>query len=228
MKFKSQLVTQVSGSVGGVTYSHNKSGLYMRARSIPTNPNTAEQQAARLALAAAATRWTEVLTQVQRAAWTIYAMNVNWVNPLGDVVHLSGQQMYCRSCAARTALGLTPVDDGPTVYDTGSYTTPVATASEATQLVSVAFTNTDDWAGEVGGAMGVFVSRPYSLSVNYFRGPYRHVGEILGAVVPPTSPDTFTAPFAFVAGQRLQVFGRVVRADGRTSYPFRKYVVAAA
>lgn len=228
MKFKSAVLTQVSGSVGGATFAHNRSGLYIRARSIPVNPNTPEQQATRQALAAAATRWTEVLTPAQRAAWNVYATNVNWINPLGDVVHLTGQQMYCRSTAARTALGLDPVDAGPIIYDTGTFTFPTCTASEATQLVSVAFDNTDDWAGEVGGAMGIYASRPYSPSVNFFRGPYQHAGQVLGAVVPPVSPSTFPAPFAFAAGQRLQIFGRVVRADGRASFPFRAGIIAAA
>ena len=38
MKFTSQVYTQASGSVGGLTYSHNRSGMYTRARSTPTDP----------------------------------------------------------------------------------------------------------------------------------------------------------------------------------------------
>ena len=41
---------QRSGSIGGATWSHNSSGAYIRARSIPVNPNTDRQNAVRVAV----------------------------------------------------------------------------------------------------------------------------------------------------------------------------------
>ncbi|KKM06452.1 hypothetical protein LCGC14_1743870, partial [marine sediment metagenome] len=47
MLFKSGLITQGSGSIGGLTASHNRGGMYFRARTIPTNPATSFQTVVR-------------------------------------------------------------------------------------------------------------------------------------------------------------------------------------
>ena len=41
------------------------------------------------------------------------------------------------------------------------------------------------------------------------------------ATTPPTSPYAATLPFTLQAAQKSFIFGRVTRADGRLSSPFR-------
>jgi hypothetical protein len=84
VKFKSQVYASVSGSVGGLTYSHNQGGMYCRARAVPTNPNTSFQQTLRNAMGQLTTRWGQTLTQTQRDAWAVFATNVPVVDSLGE------------------------------------------------------------------------------------------------------------------------------------------------
>ena len=227
MKFRSQLVTAVSGSVGGLTGSHNAGGMYFRARSQPVNPNTAQQQAVRNFMSQVTAAWQQVLTAPQRAAWETYAANVPLVDPLGQSRNVSGIAMFVRSNVIRLQAGLARIDAGPTVFSLPTFTAPTVTVDATADEVDLAYTNTDAWAGEVGGAMLAYGSVPKSATINYFRGPYRYAGLVTGAVVPPTSPETIALPYPVVAGHVVHFKIQVVRADGRLSAPFRISGVAS-
>lgn len=224
MKFKSPIISQASGSLAGATFAHNKGGLYMRARSIPTNPNTPQQQQIRSLVASLTAAWLNELDATQREGWEIYAANVPLLDRLGEPRNVTGLNHYVRSNVPRLQSGgtLLRIDDAPTVYNLGEYTPPVpGSVTVATDVLSLAFTATDAWATEDLAAMLVYCSRPQSTSINYFKGPYRYAGVILGDTPAPTSPASITVPFNVEAGQRVFVRAQVVRADGRLSMPFR-------
>ena len=221
MLIKSGLVTQMSGSIGGMTGSHNKGGMYLRARAVPVNPNTAQQVAVRSIVSDLSNRWANTLTAPQRAAWDVYALNVPLTGPLGDPRQVSGLNMYVRSNVPIVQSGLSRVDGAPTIFDLGEYTPPTVDAVDSANTeVDIAFTNTDDWANEDGAAMLVFASRPQNQSKNYFKGPYRYAGRINGnGTTAPTSPASIALPFPVGVGEKLFVRLSVVRADGRLSTP---------
>jgi len=224
--FKSQVLTQASGSVGGLTYSHNRGGMYMRARTVPTNPNTPAQQLVRQILADLTNTWQSVLSQAQRDAWNVYASMVTMFNRLGDEITLSGQQHYVRSNAPRALANSTGVDgvwtrvdDAPTTFNLGSFT-PVSIASSAPTAIGVTFTEADDWVAITSGETGmlVFTSRPLNSGVSFFRGPYRFAGAVTGdGTLAPTSPFVVTSPFTLTGNQQVAARVVVSRADGRLS-----------
>ena len=227
MLFKSQLVTEVSGSVGGLTGSHNLGGMYFRARATPTNPNTPQQQVIRSAVGQLVALWTNTLTELQRALWRFYALNVPLLNPLGEPINVTGLNMYVRSNVSRLQAGEPRQDDGPSVFNLGDFTTPTITVDEAPDTIDVTFDNTDDWANEDDAAMLVYASRPQNPSIVYFKGPYRLAGVVQGdATTAPTSPATIALPFQIVAGQRIFARIAVSRADGRLSLSFRDFADA--
>lgn len=228
MKYKSALMTAASGSVGGLVASHNRGGLYFRARTIPVNTNTEEQAAVRNFMAQCAAAWGDVLTDAQRLAWATYADFVLMPDAMGDPRKVPPMGHFCRSNVPRLQAGLARIDAAPTEYFLPSFTAPTFAVDASDGEVDVTFTNTDAWAGEVGGGMLVYASRPQSPTINYFRGPYRFAGLIAGAVSPPTSPATIVLPFPVVADQKVFFQIRVVRADGRVSSPFRSLSVAVA
>lgn len=227
---KSQVLTQASGSVGGLTYSHTAGGMYMRARSIPVNPNTGNQLDVRAAMTALVTAWTETLSAAQRATWDLYGANTPTTNPLGEQIFLSGQNWYiaCNTprLQAQTKLGGAPaiarVDSAPIIFDRGTFTTPTFGATQDVEL-ETSFTNTDAWAGEVGSILLIYEGQPKNPSRNFFNGPYRLIGVVRGAVIPPTSPVAITAAtiaslgYTFAQDQNLWVAYAVSRADGRLS-----------
>lgn len=217
MLFKSNLLTQASGSLGGITASRNRGGMYFRARAIPTDPNTPSQAEIRAILGALAGRWLSALVQANRDAWDLYASLVTVTGPLGDPIILSGQQHFIRANSPRQQAGNPLVFNGPVIFDLGG---PADTfglaASNATQLVDIDFTQTDPWNQEVGGVLNVYVSRPQNVTINYYRGPYRFAGQAtgdgLGGQVPPLQ---VTSPILLAVGQRVFARTRASRADGR-------------
>lgn len=218
MLVKSALVTDASGSVGGLTWSRNRGGQYVRARVVPTNPNTSFQAAVRGFVSQLASLWVNTLTVAQRAAWDAYAINVSTQNRLGDDITVTGLNMYVRTNVPALQALFARQDDAPTIFDLGDYTIPAIVASETLQQVAVVFTDTDDWVDEDDAGMLVYVSRPKNPSVNFFKGPYRFAGSIDGdSVTPPTSPANIAVPFPVVAGQKLFTRAQVLRADGRLS-----------
>lgn len=226
--FKSQIITQASGSVGGMTYSRNKGGMYIRARAIPTNPNTALQQAVRNAVTQLSNFWVDTLTAAQRTSWELYADNVPVINRLGDSVLIPALSHYVRSNTPRLQNGLPRVDTAPSTFDLGPFTDPTFAVEPLTDLISVTFDNTDDWANEDDSAMIIYASAPQNPTINYWKGPYRLAGKIDGdSVTPPTSPQTMDMPIGIEAGQKAFFKASVSRADGRLSVVFRGSAVAA-
>lgn len=226
--FKSQIFTQASGSVGGLTFSHNRGGMYTRARSIPTNPGTTFQEAVRAIVSQLSVAWFQALTEAQREAWENYATVTPIVSKVGDPLTLSGHQMYIRSNTPRVQAGFTRLDAGPAVQGIPDFTAPSFAGDATADEIDVTFTDTDAWANEDAAAMVVYASRPQKATINYFKGPYRLAGTIDGnATTAPTSPAAISLPFAVNAGDRLFALVRITRADGRLSYPFRGFATAA-
>jgi len=224
MLIKSGLVTQGSGSLGGMTMSHNRGGYYLRARTVPTDPASSYQTILRSYMSQLANLWVNELTPAMRAAWDLYAKNVTVLNALGDAISLSGINHYIRSNLPRLQAGLPRVDSGPTTFDLGDFTAPSAVVGTAGApgTIDVTFDNGDDWANEDDAAMLVFGSRPQNPTINFFKGPYRYADTIDGdSVTPPTSPANLNSAFTLTAAQLLYSLVRVSRADGRLSNPFR-------
>lgn len=222
--FKSGVIASASGSAGGYTYSHNKGGMYIRNRSIPTNPGSSYQQVIRGAIIDLTAKWQELLTGVQRAAWKVYADQVLLPNAFGDPRAVPALSHYIRSNVPRIQAGLPRVDAAPVIFNLGEVTPPSYASLTAPTSATFGFDNTDNWANEDDSAMLIYISPPRPQSVNYFKGPYRYADKIDGdAVTAPTSPAAITTPFAYSASATQRSFAqiRVTRADGRLSGPFR-------
>lgn len=218
MKYLSALITTGSGSLKGITASHNRGGQYLRGRVIPTNPNTSQQQAVRNALSTLQVRFANVLTAAQRTAWQTYGVNTPITDALGNSIVLTGQQMYVKCNTIRLQSGLSVIDAGPSTSGLISLTLPVATIAASGTTASVAFSNTDSWATASGGALLVYSSRLISPTVNFFKGPYRYAGKVLGAATPPTTPAVITLPFPIGAtGTKMGFRYVAVGLDGRPS-----------
>lgn len=231
MLLKGILGSQMSGAVGGIVASRNRSGPYFRARAIPSNPNTEFQQEVRSAMSQLSARWSGVLTPDERSAWDAYSLNVPLTNRVGDPVNVGGLGMYqrCNIPLIQTGqAGGVIIDTAPTIYNLGEYTAPsIDSALAVSNALSINFENTDAWANETGSDMLIFVSRPKNPSVNYFKGPYRYASAIEGDdTTAPSSPAVIDSPFPFEVGQKIFIRVAVLRLDGRYSADFRASVVA--
>lgn len=229
MKYKGTIIGEASGSVASLTFSHNRGGQYIRQRSVPVNPNTVFQQLIRGYFAQLASRWVDSLTAPQRDSWETYAQAVPLPDSLGEPRVLNGMSMYQRCNTPRLQVGLARSDDAPTIYNLGTFTgLDTDTVSAAADTVDTTFDTGDAWVDLDGAGMLVYCSRPQNQTINYFKGPYRLAGVVLGnSTIPPTSPDTLSLPFVVAADHKVFVKKTVSHADGRYTAPFRFSVIAA-
>lgn len=138
-----------SGKLGGIVWSRNKGGQYIRLRVVPTNPTSSRQQEVRGILATLSAAW-ESLTDSQRSAWESWAENNPLTNPLGQQYVRTGHQAYVGINARLMDAAITVIDDPPatpvpavltsltiTFVDTDSISVayaPALTADEALYL----------------------------------------------------------------------------------------------
>lgn len=219
MKFKSALVTQVSGSLGGITFAHNQGGMYMRARSLVTNPATEAQQIIRNAMSAAHAAWL-ALTDDVRYGWNNYAQNTPITNPLGDSKKISGLAMFLRQFVSRAQADVTQITIAPDTPGLSTMSELAITQHLAQDAFDLAYNAADDWCANTGGYLVVHQSDPMKTVNNFFKGPYNYNGKLLGNTgAPPASPFFFTSLTPIESGQRY--FFRVISADhqGRMSAP---------
>lgn len=221
---------QRSGKQGGMVWSHNAGGPYVRNRTIPTNPNTDRQVAVRNAIRSIAIAWSLTLTQTQRDAWDLYASLVVWTNRLGQSIFLKGLNHYIRSNVVRVQNAIARVDAAPTSFDLGTAELELAvTASEATQDLTINGQDPvdDPWIGIPDAWQFVYMGRPVNASVKFYGGPYRQITAIPGAG-PPPFPAVVGTAFPLAEGQRIWVRTRIARADGRLSEFAQVNFLAAA
>lgn len=238
--FKSNLLAQASGSLGGTTFSHNSAGMYMRSRSIPTNPNTSQQQTIRNAVSLLANRWTTILTEQQRDAWRLWAANVPQTNRLGDQFFLSGQQAYIQNNAPKlqasnplytpfqdfplTGLAAQISDNAPNTFvraETGPISITAEDMGAGIIGMDVTFDEAQPWANLSGGVLLLYVSRPQSPGTKFVGGPFRLAGGFLGSDgMPPSSPRGLQLQepgYKPAPGQLIVAAAVASLPDGRTS-----------
>ncbi len=216
-------ITKMSGSIAGNTFARNRYGNYVRARTKPINPNTADQVAVRSAIALLTEVWNETCSAAQRAAWKAYADAITMKNALGESIKLSGFNHFIRSNANRARWGFAPILAGPTVLTLPEHDPAFSIAISAAppNLIVCTYDDTRDWCDETGGSMWLLAGTPQNGTRNFFAGPYRRILRISGdAVAPPTTPhstDHWTPSFE---GQKVWVKARIERMDARISEPF--------
>lgn len=223
-------VVQLSGRIAGNVFARNAGGNYVRAGTIPVNPNSTDQVTVRAVMAQLMVRWAQTLTAAQRTAWETYAQAVTVLNRLGEAIHISGVNHYVRSNSLLLRSGDTIVDAGPTVLALPDQDPAFAiTASVGAGNVSCAFDAGLNWANIDDGHMHVFMGRPQNATRNFFNGPWRYADTFDGnTAVPLTTPQTFVPPFTLVEGQKIWVRARIQEPDGRVSNLFRDDVVVVA
>ncbi len=218
MLYSSPIVSQASGSLAGLTFSHTRGSKYIKARTTPTNPNSQRQAIVRTAMGVLGPVWGQTLTQLQRDGWRLYASNVPSTNKIGETIHLTGQQHFTRINIPRIQIGEAIQENAPTIFDLGTFTAPTINSITASgQDIKINFNNGDDWAIADDGFMIVYAGRPTSTGEEFFRGPWRFAGIIEGAVAPPATPATLLSPWIVSPDEIMWVKIRVMQTDSRLS-----------
>jgi hypothetical protein len=109
------VVVGVRGTIGGVTYSANKSGAYCKMWAKGANPRSPGQQLRRGILASVAVAWNG-LSSSQQTDWDDYAATdpEPHTNSLGEAVTFSGYSLFSMFNQRRVAATFDILEDVPT------------------------------------------------------------------------------------------------------------------
>lgn len=222
-------ITAMSGSIAGNTFARNRFGYYSRSRTKPVNPKSVGQSQMRLIIGFLTEAWHDQLSAAERTAWATYANAISMKNRLGENIKCTGFNHFLRGNSLELQHTNAYIKPGPTTL-TLPPTDPTyaISASAATQLISVTFDNTLDWASQPNAFMACFMGRPQVATRNFFAGPWRLTGSKAGNPVPPVSPFTMTAVFTLIAGQRIWVASRIVMQDSRCTIRFQDDCIVGA
>jgi hypothetical protein len=206
------ILGNLAGSVAGNTWSRNKGGVYVRRRAVPTNPNSARQQAARSILGSLAGQWA-TLSSTQRQQWRDYAEAHPVQNALGESIALSGQQWYVGLNARVLDIGGTPAQVPPVTLDPLPLTSATATPAAAT--VSIAFAPTPVPADH---SLVVWQTIPGSLG----RDPNRRQARLAGYVPAGVTPLVANLAFAMQVGETSNFYVGILNdLTGQVSVPLK-------
>lgn len=233
MKIQTSLGGEMSGSLGGITASHNRGGAYLRRRSIPTNPNSTRQQQIRTFFGAGVQAWTQTLTPLQRQDWRDYAAAVPRTDSLGNQYFMTGQQAFISSRTMQQLAGQTPVSAAPLVLDTGVPVTDVI--PEETGVEDDGGTPRFHSSVFFGGPRGVagdlliFAGIPQSPGRTFYKGPYQlaaieeldTTGDPVAPNVAMNDPDVWFNSRIYAAGEFVPLRFVAVYDDGRVSQDYR-------
>jgi len=108
----------ISGKVGGLVFSHNAAGAYIRSKGLVINPQTEKQTYQRGLVSEYATQW-EALDPAARLAWEAFASSNPITTPNGGTRIISGLSWWVRLNKIHTNLydiADTPPGTIPTSY----------------------------------------------------------------------------------------------------------------
>ena len=226
MKFQAGIFTpNLSGSAGGTTASRNRGGGYFRNKSIPTNPDTVYQQAARAILAAFSQAW-RGLNQPQRDAWDAAVNNFIGTDVFGVGRRKTGKNLYTSLNANLSSVALAAISAPPLPVAVPSASVGAVIIAIGAGTFTVAITDPS-----ASYTLQVWASAPLSAGVSYAKNQYRQIDAVTGG---GGSPLDFEAAYLAKFGTPpvgTKVFVKIVvihNASGIKSAASTGYAIVAA
>lgn len=184
------IVSEISGSMGGTVFSHNRGGAYIRARVTPVNPNTVPQQRVRSRLNSIAKQWAQLNFGIQQA-WRQFALNHPITNALGDPKILSGIAMYTKVNLVLLNIGEARLDTPPPNANVDALISVGQTLESVGQTITITASDPDPIPANT--VLEIQMSRAVSLGLLFVGNITRFQATLAaGAVYPaivPADPD---------------------------------------
>lgn len=179
-------VGQVSGRIGGIVYSRNRGGAYIRNGAIPTRSTTPYAQAAKARLALFSADWA-TLSAVQQQAWKTWASQNPVTNRLGMQITLSPHAAFVRLNTTIDIAGGTPILIPPVVAPPAGLISLSATYDIGAGNMEMTFTPTP-----LAGNQVLFVDAAVSDNpgVKYVQNLYKQILISAGAQTSPLNFQT--------------------------------------
>jgi hypothetical protein len=209
----SAVVSEARGKEGGVIFSRNTYGSYIKSKVSPTNPQTIYQQTQRGTFTNIAQTW-RTLTEVQKASWTLLGQQATRVNIFGDQTNYSGFSVFMKCNRNRVLTGQAILTTAPTLPTIPSLTLTNFTAVAGVASMTVVFTPTPVGATNY---LAVYIT-PQILGGRRFVKNYRR---LLNVTVNAASPLALLTPYnarfgTLVAARYIAVACKII--DGPSGF----------
>lgn len=182
------IVDDIRGSVGAETYGRNQGGLYVRTRTGPAGPPSADQDKSTAAITALSQYWSATLTDQQRDDWRKYAHQHPRPNRWGTLTITNGYNRFiahnARIYRITTAVTYPSAPSRPPIHP------PVFIIEEAlsTEWVTIDMTLANYLPADVDLYVQAYFGINVSPGVNFYAGPWMYAGFNIC-----TAPDTWAS-----------------------------------
>lgn len=204
------MISDIRGSIGGTTFARNRAGIFARQRVKPVDDPSERKTAVRTGMLALQDYWRDTLTAAERATWEAQGTIQGAQGALGDKIRLTGAQAFIRTNMLMHLTGHALVDAAPTL-PFGTSLPELTFTSEATTGVILTYVNPPN-ATQDNAALQIQVSPVFSLTRNYYKGPWPLIHFIHLATQPP---QTLTTGQPYKVGDRFFLAMRFVDKVGR-------------
>jgi len=213
-------VGAISGSIGGATFSHNRYGMYVRRRAIPTVATTEPAMNAKAILATASSAY-QSLTAPEKLTWKTWASTNPVIDKLGQQQILTGHIAYIMlnsrlAKAGTAAITVPPLTVNPDGLLTASITVDVLAAA-----TKIEFTPTPLGAADKLWLQAAVLDSP---GINYVQNLLRNItiSEAALATDYDFKADLEAVFGTVIEGQKVVVMASVFNgATGQLSTPSR-------
>lgn len=244
MRYKSNFVFDLRGSLGGLTASVARGGVgYLRERVTPTNPQTLLQTAIRTAVSSASAAWQFVLTEAQQQAWWDLAGLIGGTQQGKTLFSKVNQpRIYANNTGRITDEGGTPaagtlalIDDAPGGLAVSGTVPQGVTIDDSDNALKIATIPAGEWNADAQegeeSVVYVFVSGPQPPSRFSRAFPYQIVAAMKvesNADIDNVSINLASWGIPTVVGRDLYVKTYMQAPDGRISVPVEQRISVTA
>lgn len=201
------LAGQMSGRVGGIVFSRNRGGDYVRNGPSPVNPQSSYQTAVRNGLAVASSYWDD-MSDTARAAWKAWAQVNPVQNRIGESIRLQGNAAYVACYSRKAVLGHPMLADVPTRSAPSPLLTITPTFDIGAGAFQLAFTATPLLDEFKVWILGCVIT---NVGVSFVKNRLRHFYTSVSAAASPLDIESaFTTRFgAPTVGQKVVLLAGV-------------------
>jgi hypothetical protein len=204
--------------VGGIVFSRNRYGGYMRNRVSPVQPRTPAQVAQRTYFTYVSQYWRDTLSAADRAGWNQYAADTLLPDVHGEKKNRAGNVMFVRFNVTWLRMGGTLVTTPPVV---GGEAPVLSLVLQGTSAAGLGITSFAPALLATDRIIVLLAAHAVPQSRNFFGGPFTYLTNFLGNAVPPIG---LSGPGTVFVGQRWFLQVRTFQGIGKVSPAMRYHI----
>lgn len=216
-------VSEMRGKEGGVIYSRNAFGSYIKTKVSPVNPNSLKQQAVRSLMGNLAQLWA-TLTAGEQAAWETLGAQVTRINRFGDSLTYTGFSLFMRLNRNLSNLGVSAITVAPSLVTMPDLAIASLTVALTGTSMSLAFSPSTPGATFT---LVVYVTPLIYTGRKFVKNFYRLVGFYANPASPKNVYAEWTAYFGTVLVPGTKVFLKAKIIENTTGWDSVPQVISA-